>query len=62
MANDSLFHEFISKGDLGIAAQLANSVLQIVRLETKMNFQDKIKVNAFTNAFILLGRTIRVVA
>ena len=62
MANDSLFHEVISKGDLGNAAQLANSVLQIVRLETKVNFQDEIKVNAFTNAFILLGRTIRVVA
>ena len=62
MANDSLFYEVISKGDLGNAAQLANSVLQIVRLETKMNFRDKIKVNAFTNAFILLGRTIRVVA
>ena len=62
MANDSFFHEVISIGDLGNAAQLANSVLQIVRLETKMNFQDKIKVNAFTNAFILLGRTIRVVA
>ena len=62
MANDSLFYEVISKGDLGKAAQLANSVLQIVRLETKMTFQDKIKVNAFTNAFILLGCTIRVVA
>ena len=60
MPNDSLFQEVIRKGDLGKAAQLANSVL--ATLETRMNFEEKIKVNAFTNAFILLGRAIRVVA
>ncbi|RMX54592.1 hypothetical protein pdam_00023671 [Pocillopora damicornis] len=45
MPNDSLFQEVIRKGDLGKAAQLANSVL--ATLETRMNFEEKIKVIDF---------------
>ena len=59
MPNDSLFQEVIRKGDLGKAAQSANSVL--ATLETRMNFEEKINVNAFGNAFILLGRAIRAI-
>ena len=54
MPNDSLFQEVIRKGDLGKAAQLANSVLQIVAQETKMNLEKKIKVNAITNVLYLM--------
>ena len=54
MPNDSLFQEVIRKGDLGKAAQLANSVLQIVTQETKMNLEKKIKVNAITNVLYLM--------
>ena len=54
MPNDSLFQEVIRKGDLGKAAQLANSVLQIVTQETKMNLEKKIKVNAITNVLYFM--------
>ena len=49
-----MIQKVIRKGDLGKAAQLANSVLQIVTQETKMNLEKKIKVNAITNVLYLM--------
>lgn len=49
-ANDSSFNEAINNGDLDKAAQIANSVLQIISTDTKMDSQDKASVSKAYNS------------
>ena len=58
---EAMIQEVIRKEDLGKAAQLANSVLQIVTKETRMNLEEKIKVN-YSCSSIMISLRIQVFA
>ena len=58
---EAMIQEVIRKEDLGKAAQLANSVLQIVTKETRMNLEEKIKVN-YSCCSIMISLRIQVFA
>ena len=49
-ANDSSFNEAINNGDLDKAAQIANSALQIISSDTKMDSQVKARVSKAYNS------------